>query len=236
MLMSNNRNKARIGEIVEYKATIWLLEQGFEVFKNVSSRGPIDLMCLNINTNAIIRVDVKKVTDGTRMKDVINIPHIKEQQKLLNVNLLYYDEKRDFFGWSIEEVYTNAGKKYNGENKIQRTREQVVFDKKFYSINEIADYYKINRHSLYERHRSRPLEPLEQSVSILLSRSRAVQLFGKVFSTKKDACREYNVNYHSVEERGRVKSETFEQAVQHFLDKKTKKETFLRDKQSTNSN
>ena len=39
------RNEKRvIGDISEYRAIIKFLEQGYEVFKNVSSSGPIDMV------------------------------------------------------------------------------------------------------------------------------------------------------------------------------------------------
>lgn len=219
MLESTNGNKGKIGDAVEYKAVWWLLHQNLEVFKNVSSRGPIDLMVLDPVSNVITRVDVKKVTDAHRNKDVINIPHKKDLQKTLDVAFLYYDEKRDFFGWSIEEIYKNAGKTYHGENKINKTINAIVFDKEFHSIAEIAHHYKLNIHSLRERRRTKSSETVEQTVSALLSTSRTVIVFGVVYTNKKFACRKHNVNYNSVMERCSVYKVSFEQAIQHFLDK-----------------
>lgn len=45
------------GALSELRACVWLLEQGYEVFRNVSDCGPIDLMAVK-GTEAI-RIDVK---------------------------------------------------------------------------------------------------------------------------------------------------------------------------------
>jgi hypothetical protein len=54
----------------EHRAIIWLLEQGPEVFKNVSQHGPADIITWNPDSGEIMFVDVKTATcykkpDGT---------------------------------------------------------------------------------------------------------------------------------------------------------------------------
>ena len=49
----------RKGDINEYKATVWLLEQGYEVYKNVGCTGEVDLVA--IKDGEISRIDVKSV-------------------------------------------------------------------------------------------------------------------------------------------------------------------------------
>lgn len=50
-------SKSRIGDISELVAVTWLLNQGYEVFRNVSSVGPIDLIALN--SGELLKIDVK---------------------------------------------------------------------------------------------------------------------------------------------------------------------------------
>ncbi len=47
------------GAISEHIATAWLLQQGYDVFRNVSRNGRADLLALDWSTDKLIRVDVK---------------------------------------------------------------------------------------------------------------------------------------------------------------------------------
>jgi len=91
--------KNRIGDISEHKAVVWLLEQGYEVFRNECCSGPIDIIALNIETQEILKIDVKTGSiyireDGTRR---VNHSKLKELQIKLDVKLLSYDKERDTF-------------------------------------------------------------------------------------------------------------------------------------------
>ena len=46
-IMFSNTN--RTGDISEHKAVVWLLEQGYEVFRNECCSGPIDIIAYNID-------------------------------------------------------------------------------------------------------------------------------------------------------------------------------------------
>lgn len=48
------------GSIAEHKATVWLLEQGYEVFRNVSPTGKVDLIATK--DGEMTKVDVKKLS------------------------------------------------------------------------------------------------------------------------------------------------------------------------------
>lgn len=50
-------NSSRQGDVGEYLAVIWLLSEGWEVFKNVASKGPGDLVAVKNKT--ILMIDVK---------------------------------------------------------------------------------------------------------------------------------------------------------------------------------
>lgn len=47
------------GAHAELRASAWLLSQGYEVFRNVSQHGPVDIIALNPKTLAFILIDVK---------------------------------------------------------------------------------------------------------------------------------------------------------------------------------
>lgn len=89
------RNK---GDISEYKAIVWLMEQGYAVFKSVATTGPVDLVA--IKDNKIRKIDVKT---ASMQKDFDNIqlygPSLTKKQEELDIELLYVYE--DKVGWKI---------------------------------------------------------------------------------------------------------------------------------------
>jgi len=52
------------GAISEHFATAWLLQQGYDVFRNVSPNGRADLLAVNWEKDETIRVDVKSQAYG----------------------------------------------------------------------------------------------------------------------------------------------------------------------------
>lgn len=50
-------NKKHRGSHSQLRAELWLLEQGYEVFRNVSAHGPIDLVA--IKDDQVLKLDVK---------------------------------------------------------------------------------------------------------------------------------------------------------------------------------
>jgi len=219
MLETVNPNKTRIGEVVEFKATAWLLLQGYEVFRNVSSKGPVDLLFLNEEGKAIL-VDVKKVADSSRDDKKINLPRQQSDfQAKLGVKYLFYNERTDLFAWTMEEIYASEGKTYIRSTTVKKEAIKIKFGKEFKSIPEIARHYDINERSLRERHRTHPDETLEKSVELILARTKKVYVYGKQFSNRKEACKFYNINAGSVEEKMRIHGVTLEKAIQHFSDR-----------------
>lgn len=66
----SNIEQKHIGSHSELKACIWLQKQGFEVFKNMSSAGEIDLIIWDPKTNEMHKIDVTtahfyQLVDGT---------------------------------------------------------------------------------------------------------------------------------------------------------------------------
>lgn len=47
------------GSLNEYKAIVWLMSKGYEVYSNTSTHGPIDLIAVDIIKNETLLLDVK---------------------------------------------------------------------------------------------------------------------------------------------------------------------------------
>lgn len=87
LLMANTN---RIGDITELDICHYFLEHGFEVFRNVSSVGPVDFVTLDTNTGEITLYDSKTVNpylnkDG---KCVVHLTKLSDVQKRLGVMLV----------------------------------------------------------------------------------------------------------------------------------------------------
>ena len=91
-------NHARIGDVVEHIAITRLLKSGWEVFKNISSVGPIDICIFNIKKNKFYYIDIKSLTRSYR-----SIEHflsgmctvrLTSKQKKLGVKIAYYFDDR----------------------------------------------------------------------------------------------------------------------------------------------
>lgn len=54
-------NKKHYGAVGELLACQWLLNNGYEVFRNVSACGLVDIVALNVETKEILLIDVKLV-------------------------------------------------------------------------------------------------------------------------------------------------------------------------------
>ena len=79
-------SSSSIGDITEYKAVIWLIENNFKVFKNSECTGPIDLIAVS-RTGEIKFIDVKTNHKPSNRSEV---------QKELGVTFLRPDEKGGF--------------------------------------------------------------------------------------------------------------------------------------------
>ena len=47
------RDKQKVGDVNELKATIKFLKEGYWVFRNVSPKGPIDMVIVNEKTGEV---------------------------------------------------------------------------------------------------------------------------------------------------------------------------------------
>jgi len=57
MLVPQSDRKAQVGATSELKAAAWLVEQGYETFRNVCSHGPVDFVA--IKDGELLKLDVK---------------------------------------------------------------------------------------------------------------------------------------------------------------------------------
>lgn len=207
--MNDEASKGKIGEIVEYKAVAWLLLQGLEVYKNVTYHGPVDIITLDKTTGYVRKIDVKKVVDATRRSVKVSHPKRTTQQVNLDVVLLYYDEKHDFFAWSTEEIYANMGKQ-----KVERViQPHVVFDRDFTSLASAAKHFGVKEKTVREWLRRNPTATLEQAISYARDNAKLVVVDGVKYSCKKEACEKLNVDLHTVEYWHYEKKKNFEEAI-----------------------
>jgi hypothetical protein len=103
----------RIGAISELKAQTWLMEQGYEVFKNIKPSGPADLIAWDIKTDTLLKIDVKTVRvyikkDGTKNYNFsslgnANLKTIKDRT-IEGIHYLGYCEEENRFLWFSEVI------------------------------------------------------------------------------------------------------------------------------------
>ena len=80
----------RTGDITEHRAVVWLLEQGYEVFRNECCTGPIDMIAFNIETQEVLKIDVKTCNSYIKKDGTITryLPKIKQKHRELGIILL----------------------------------------------------------------------------------------------------------------------------------------------------
>ena len=93
---------SRKGDVAEYKAVIWLLEQGYEVFLNCCSTGPADMLVWKPETEEILKVDVK--TASWKMSGGKKVQHLQpNKNEHLGITLLHYDPESGMLFWQSEK-------------------------------------------------------------------------------------------------------------------------------------
>lgn len=92
---------SRKGASAELKAAAWLIDQGWEVFWNVTPSGPIDLVA--VRDGETVYIDVKHATflepgtSGRREGSVITTA--KPNSSGVEVVFLYWDSRRNEISW-----------------------------------------------------------------------------------------------------------------------------------------
>lgn len=70
----NSKHKGANSELI---ASVYLLNEGYEVFRNVSAHGPADLVAWNPETNETLYIDVKTATRYIRQDGSSNLAYSK---------------------------------------------------------------------------------------------------------------------------------------------------------------
>jgi len=94
------RNTKRIGDVAENIVITRLLKSGWEVFKNVSSVGPIDICIFNLEKNLFYYIDIKspnntyksKKTNKNNLRNCLGA--LTSRQRKLGVKVAYYFDNR----------------------------------------------------------------------------------------------------------------------------------------------
>ena len=87
------RSTQTIGDINEHKAIIKFLKEGYWVFKNISVKGPIDMVLIHEETGEVRKIDVKTTSYRLSWKPGTRIcRQLSPIQKKLGVELLYLDK------------------------------------------------------------------------------------------------------------------------------------------------
>ena len=90
------RDKQKVGDINELRATIKFLKEGYWVFRNVSPKGPIDMVLVHEKTGEVRKIDVKTNSYRQSWKPGTKIYRMrKEEQVKLNVELEFFDRDED---------------------------------------------------------------------------------------------------------------------------------------------
>lgn len=207
-------NKGKIGEVVEYKAVAWLLQEGYEVYKNVTYHGPIDVIALNTESGELVCIDVKKVVDGERPTTKVSHPRHTSVQQHLGVKFLYYDEKHNLFAWNTADIYANMGKVKQPPTTPQRV---TVNAAQFASLAAAATYYGVKDRTVREWMRRHPLCTLEEAINHALVKQKKVIVRGEQFPNKKQACDRFGVSQRTVEYWHYEKGLSFEEAINESI-------------------
>jgi len=77
---------SRVGDLSEFYSITWLWDQGYEVFPNAGSQGPVDMIAWHPDTEETIFIDVK-TSDNNR-----NDPTRTRRQASKKVKVLLYNQ------------------------------------------------------------------------------------------------------------------------------------------------
>ena len=80
-------NTARVGDLLEIQAVAWLIDQDYEVFRNDCCTGPVDIIALDVETNEVLKIDVKTTGVCSDQKHLL-IPKLTDLQVQLGVKVL----------------------------------------------------------------------------------------------------------------------------------------------------
>ncbi len=113
--MNPGNDMSRVGDIAELRACVWLSEEGYEVFRNISASGPVDIVA--VKDGEVLLIDVKVVTFYDRGSGSV---HAGRAGKLegVDITLLYWDKRRDQFHWGVLPAYIPSEAPVSHSNAI----------------------------------------------------------------------------------------------------------------------
>ena len=90
-------NDGRKGDIAEHYAITWLWDQGYEVFMNAGSQGPIDMIAFDPVNKVTKFIDVKTSRNDSNLRGCGRVR--SEIQKELGVVIITFDRKTRKLRW-----------------------------------------------------------------------------------------------------------------------------------------
>lgn len=99
----------RRGDISELRAATWLMEQNWEVFRNMGCTGPVDLV--GIDPEGVVhKIDVK--TAGRHSHNTTEIK-LSSSKPTEGVDVVYLYVYRNYVEWSVQDLQfeVNLGRK-----------------------------------------------------------------------------------------------------------------------------
>jgi len=88
--------KKHKGASSELRASAWLLDQGYEVYRNVSQHGLADIVAVNYETGEVAYIDVKTCTVGVNRG--LNNLKLTDEQKKKPIKIVAVVD--DWIGWA----------------------------------------------------------------------------------------------------------------------------------------
>ena len=84
------KNPSRKGDMSEHYTITWLWDNGYEVFTNAGSSGPVDMIAMS-KDGEVIKIDVKSDTWSSRYNKHVHKNSRTKLQKELDVQILSYN-------------------------------------------------------------------------------------------------------------------------------------------------
>ena len=93
---SSMMDKKHKGAFAELKATAWLLQQGYEVFRNVSPFRPYNIIA--IKEGIMEKIDVKTLSQYRNKEGELKYSEVKTSI-VSDAKILFYGQEIDKFWW-----------------------------------------------------------------------------------------------------------------------------------------
>lgn len=109
--MDSNHSHNRIGDITEVSLASQLMAEGWEVFRNMGSDGPVDMIALNPFTGEVRYIDAKRPSITPKGKWSMNNRYSKELAIEVEYLAHQYEtgETRTAEDLANQEEYVNVG-------------------------------------------------------------------------------------------------------------------------------